>query len=123
MDTFVKNASNSPHFFPVLQSLITNEQVSHQLVGILLKYLMTHMDELGGYTPHQAALTLKLFKMSFLAINTYIAVNEAVLVPHLQKLILRCFECAGQAEDGSIYYQILRALFRWVTKAQQELIL
>lgn len=112
MDQFFRNASTSPHFFLVLQHLIVNEQVSHQLVGILLKYLMNHMNELGSYSQPQTGLTLKLFKLTFMAINTFISINEAVLVPHLQKLILRCFECAAQAEDSAIYYQILRALFR-----------
>lgn len=112
MDSFVQNAPQSPHFFPVLQMLITHETVSTQLVGILLKYLMGHIHELGDYTPQQATLVLKLFKTGFLAINTFIVQNESVLVPHLQKLILSCFEYAALADDGAVYYQILRALFR-----------
>lgn len=117
MDFFIEHAISNMHVFPVLQMLITHESVSHQLVGILLKYLMSHLTELGSLEKPRAALTLRLFKMSFLAINTYIATNEVVLVPHLQKLIMSSFAFAAKAQDPSIYYQILRALFRFVARS------
>lgn len=112
LESFVEQSMVNVHVLPVLQMLITHDTVSHQLVAILLKYLMTHLDGLGSLPKHRATLTLRLFKMSFLAINTYIATNEAVLVPHLQRLILSSFSFAAKAEDPAIYYQILRALFR-----------
>lgn len=112
MDFFLDQSLANPQVFPVLQMLITHESVSHQLVGILLKYLMTHLSEVGEFDKARASLTLRLYKMSFLAINTYIATNETVLVPHLQKLIMNSFAHAAKAEDPMIYYQILRALFR-----------
>jgi len=112
MNFFLDQSIANPQVFPVLQMLITHESVSHQLVGILLKYLMTHLEEVGHFEKTRAALTLRLFKMSFLAINTYIATNEVVLVPHLQKLIMNSFSYAAKATDPTIYYQILRALFR-----------
>ena len=112
MDFFLDQSTANPQVFPVLQMLITHESVSHQLVGILLKYLMTHLPEVGTFEKTRAALTLRLYKMSFLAINTYIQNNEIVLVPHLQKLIMKSFAHAAKAPDPTIYYQILRALFR-----------
>ncbi|EIW69900.1 hypothetical protein TREMEDRAFT_71446 [Tremella mesenterica DSM 1558] len=112
MDFFVEQATVSLHVFPVLQTLITHESVSHQLVAILLKYLMAHLGDLGHESKAKTSICLRLFKMSFLAINTYIASNESVLVPHLQKLIMESFEHAAKADDPAIYYQILRALFR-----------
>lgn len=112
MDFFVENALTNVHVFSVLQILITHESVSHQLVAITLKHLMAHLDEVGSYSPKKASLTLRLFKISFLAINTYITTNEVVLVPHLQKLIMRSFSLAPKANDPTVYYQILRALFR-----------
>ena len=112
MDFFVEHSITNPQIFPVLQMLITHESVSHQLVGTLLKYLMSHLSQVGDADKTRAALTLRLFKMSFLAINTHIGTNEIVLVPHLQKLIMDSFAYAAKATDPSIYYQILRALFR-----------
>ncbi len=114
MDFFIEQAITNMHVFPVLQMLITHESVSHQLVGILLNYLMSHLTKLGSLEKPRAALTLRLFKMSFLAINTYIATNETVLVPSLQNLIMNSFAYAAKAQDPAIYYQILRALFRQV---------
>ena len=112
MDFFFEQSIAISHVVPVLQMLITHESVSHQLVGTLLKYLMTHIEDVGGYDKPRAALTIRLFKMSFLAINTHIGTNEQVLVPHLQKLIMSSFASAAKASDPAIYYQILRALFR-----------
>ena len=114
MDFFLEQSLTNPQVFPVLQLLITHESVSHQLVGILLKYLMSHLGEVGEYDKPRASLTLRLYKMSFLAINTYIATNETVLVPHLQKLIMKSFAYAAKTDDPMIYFQILRALFRLV---------
>nr|XP_018259603.1 transformation/transcription domain-associated protein [Kwoniella dejecticola CBS 10117]OBR81761.1 transformation/transcription domain-associated protein [Kwoniella dejecticola CBS 10117] len=112
MAFFSELATTNAQIFPILQMLITHESVSHQLVAILLKHLMNNLEGLGTMDKHQATLTLKMFKISFLAINTYIANNEVVLVPHLQKLIMSSFEYAAKSEDPSMYYQILRALFR-----------
>lgn len=112
MDFFIDQAISNAHVFQVLQMLITHESVSHQLVGVLLRFLMTSLTDLGNMEKPRAALILRLFKMSFLAINTFIATNEVVLVPSLQKLIMSSFACAAKAHDPSIYYQILRALFR-----------
>lgn len=112
MDFFFEETMNNIHVFPLLQMLIVHESVSKQLVGILLKWLMGRLSKLSELPHHAAAVTLRLFKTAFLAINTYIASNEAVLVPHLQKLILNSFSYAAKAKDPAIYYQILRALFR-----------
>jgi transformation/transcription domain-associated protein len=112
MDFFVDLAAQNMHVFSVIQVLITHQDVSHQLVGILLKYLMDRLGEIGSQNKHRAHLTLRLFKMSFLAINSYIDKNEAVLVPHLQKLIMGSFTHAAKAADPTTYYHILRALFR-----------
>ncbi|WVR08546.1 hypothetical protein IAU60_005601 [Kwoniella sp. DSM 27419] len=112
MDFFSELAITNSQIFPILQMLITHEAVSHQLVAILLKHLMTNLEGLGSIEKPHAILTLKMFKISFLAINTYIASNEVVLVPHLQQLIMKSFEYAAKADDPAIYYQILRALFR-----------
>jgi transformation/transcription domain-associated protein len=112
MDFFVELAAQNMHVFSVIQVLITHQDVSHQLVGILLKYLMDRLGDIGSQNKQRAHLTLRLFKMSFLAINSYIDKNEAVLVPHLQKLIMGSFTHAAKAADPTTYYHILRALFR-----------
>ena len=112
MDFFVDLAAQNMHVFSVIQSLITHQDVSHQLVGILLKYLMDRLGDIGSQDKNRAHLTLRLFKMSFLAINSFIDKNEVVLGPPLQKLIMGSFTHAAKAADPTTYYHILRALFR-----------
>lgn len=112
MGLFIDMSIATPGVFPVLQMLITHETVSHQLVGILLKHLMDTLGDLGDSTYKRNQLVIGLYKRAFLAINTYIAANEIVLVPHLQKLIMDSFTHAAKAKEPLIYYQILRALFR-----------
>ncbi|KAL7422906.1 transcription-associated protein 1 [Cryptotrichosporon argae] len=112
MDFFIEHSLGNMHVFSLIQVIIPHEAVSHQLVAITLKYLMERLDDVGSYPKPRAALTLRLFKMSFLAINSHITSNEAVLVPHLHKLIMRSFALAPKSQDPIVYYQILRALFR-----------
>ena len=112
MDFFVEQCLTDTQAFAILQMLVTHQSVSQQLVGIMLKYLMDNLTAVGDYNPKRANLTLRLFKIAFLAINNFIADNETVLVPHLQKLILDSFSYAAKAKDQATYYQILRALFR-----------
>jgi transformation/transcription domain-associated protein len=112
MEFFITQSINGTHPFSVLQMLITHESLSHQLVGITLKYLMEHLSDLGSSDRMRAAFMVRMFKISFLAINSFNAANESVLVPHLQKFIIESFSLAAKADDPSIYYQILRSLFR-----------
>ena len=112
MDFFVEQSISNLHVFSVLQMLVTHESVSHQLVGVLIKHLMSQLESLRDFDMVHAGLALRLFKTLFLAINTFINTNVIVLVPHLQKLIMDCFRLAAQSPDSAIYYQILRTLFR-----------
>jgi transformation/transcription domain-associated protein len=119
MPLFIKESAIAPQFFPVLQTVCTHESVSTQVVAILLKYLMENLAEFGEMSPQDSNMTLKLFKMAFTAINHYIHSNESILVPHLQKLILGCLEHSARATEPAVYYQVLRALFRWVPSIVQ----
>lgn len=98
--------------------MLINNDVSHQTVGILLKYLMNNLESIGTQSKIEGALTLKLFKLSFMAVNQFIELNEPVLVPYLSKLIINSFAYAARAEDPTIYYQVLRALFRYVSRTR-----
>ncbi|KAJ9105954.1 hypothetical protein QFC19_003288 [Naganishia cerealis] len=112
LEFYCQQVLEYPHIVTLLQSMLSNVEVSHQTVAILLKHLMDNLESVGSQTKAQASLSLRLFKCAFMAVNSYIDVNEQVLVPHLAKLIINCFTFAAKAEDPSTYYQILRALFR-----------
>lgn len=100
------------HHIAILQNMLISIDVSHQTVAILLRYLMARLESIGQQSRAESSLTLKLFKLSFMAVNTFIDANEPVLVPHLSKLIVNSFSYAAKSPDPLIYYQILRALFR-----------
>lgn len=126
MDFFMDQALLNHHVLQVPQSLLVPmpqqmapqkamnhiQEVSHQLVSILLNYLTKGLPQFGDQDKKRTALTLKLFKLAFMAVNAYPEHNEPVLVPHLAKLITDCFTYAAKATDSTIYYSILRALFR-----------
>ncbi len=112
MDFFVEQVLENPHAITILQTMLVHNDVSHQTVAILLKYLMDNLEVIGDQDKTRSSLTLKLFKLSFMAVNSYIELNEPVLVPHLAKLIIDSFGYAAKSPDPIIYYQILRALFR-----------
>jgi transformation/transcription domain-associated protein len=112
LEFYCQQVLDYPHIVTLLQSMLSNVEVSHQTVAILLKHLMDNLENVGSQTKAEASLSLRLFKCAFMAVNSYIDVNEQVLVPHLAKLIINCFSYAAKAEDPSPYYQILRALFR-----------
>lgn len=112
LEFYCQQVLDYPHTVTLLQSMLSNVEVSHQTVAILLKHLMENLEKVGSQTKAEASLSLRLFKCAFMAVNSYIDVNEQVLVPHLAKLIINCFNYAAKAEDSSPYYQILRALFR-----------
>lgn len=112
LDFFLAQALEHHHIIQVLQTMLVHQSVSHQSVAILLKHLLAKLDKVGEQSKLEASLTLKLFKLAFMAVNTFIDQNEALLVPHLSKLIMDCFTYAAKAPDPWPYYQILRALFR-----------
>lgn len=112
LEFYCQQVLDYPHTVTLLQSMLSNVEVSHQTVAILLKHLMENLEKVGSQTKAEASLSLRLFKCAFMAVNSYIDVNEQVLVPHLAKLIINCFNYAAKAEDSAPYYQILRALFR-----------
>ena len=109
---YCKQLLDGPNIITLLQNMLVNNEVSHQTVGILLKHLMNNLESVGTQSKIEGALTLKLFKLSFMAVNQFIELNEPVLVPYLSKLIIDSFAYAAKAEDPAIYYQVLRALFR-----------
>lgn len=112
MDFYTAQVLEHNHHITILQNMLISAEVSHQTVAILLRYLMSRLEAIGHQSRNESSLTLKLFKLSFMAVNTFIDANEPVLVPHLSKLIIDSFAYAAKSPDPLIYYQILRALFR-----------
>ncbi|QRV75757.1 histone acetyltransferase SAGA, TRRAP/TRA1 component, PI-3 kinase superfamily TRA1 protein [Ceratobasidium sp. AG-Ba] len=94
------------------QLLLSSEMVSHQLVAILLRYLVGKLDTLGKQDQKSASITLRLFKMLFMSVTVFPELNEPILFHHLSKLIMDSLRLATKAADPTNYLLLLRGLFR-----------
>ena len=78
----------APALLGIPQNLLSNDAVSRRFVEILLKFLVARLEDLGTPDKKLASVSLRLFKMAFMAVTIFPEENEAVLEPHLTHLIL-----------------------------------
>ncbi|KAK9238263.1 hypothetical protein V1525DRAFT_117414 [Lipomyces kononenkoae] len=112
----------NPSLLHVPQFFLASEPTSANFAGILLKFLMERLEEIGQGDPLRANLLIRLFKLSFMAVNLFSTTNEEVFQPHLRNLILKCMSLATTAEDPLNYYLLLRTLFRSIGGGRFELL-
>jgi transformation/transcription domain-associated protein len=112
----------NPVLLGIPQTLLSNEGVSRRYVGIMLRFLVDRLDELGDADKKHASVTLRLFKMSFMAVTIFPEENEAVLQPHLSHLIMQSMKLASKASEPANYFLLLRALFRSIGGGRFELL-
>jgi hypothetical protein len=137
------------------QFLIANKGASYHACDVLLQYLTTHLHDLsehksdenavrgintkssagntqgqgqsaGHYENSTTTVLLAVFKFVFQSISMY-PENEPTLRPHLQTLIMTCFQHATDEADPSHtswhdnkHYTLLRQLFRTVSGGKFE---
>jgi transformation/transcription domain-associated protein len=109
---FFEAAVQRQHLLHLCQTLFNRESVSPTLLGIVLKFLVDRLHELGDHDNAIAVATIRLFKMAFLAVTVHPAVNEGILAPYLAKLIMESFPLAAKASKPANYFHLLRSLFR-----------
>ncbi|KAG0682333.1 transcription-associated protein 1 [Kluyveromyces marxianus] len=96
----------------VAQSFLTSEITSPNFTGILLKFLNSKLPELGNVDSNKSNILIRLFKLSFMSVNLFPITNEAVLLPHLNDLILNSLKYSTKAEEPLVYFYLIRTLFR-----------
>lgn len=96
----------------VAQSFLTSEITSPNFTGILLKFLKSKLPELGNVDSNKSNILIRLFKLSFMSVNLFPTTNEAVLLPHLNDLILDSLKYSVEAEEPLVYFYLIRTLFR-----------
>ena len=104
------------------QSLLSNELTSKRFVAILLRFLVDRLADLGGADKKHASVSLRLFKMAFMAVTIFPDVNEVVLQPHLSHIIMTSMKLASKASEPANYFLLLRALFRSIGGGRFELL-
>ncbi|KAI9230671.1 MAG: hypothetical protein DHS80DRAFT_12039 [Piptocephalis tieghemiana] len=87
---------------------------------ILLRYLLVRLGRLGQPGIEGRRL-LSLWNLIFSSYKVYPEANEALLLPHVGSLIVRCMRLAQPQEDGGIrYYLLLKSLFRTIGSGRYE---
>lgn len=94
------------------QFLLASEATSPAFCGMLLKFLMSKLDEVGSEEHNKTSVLLRLFKLSFMAVTLFSAVNEGVLLGWVRELITRSIELSVSADAPTNYFLLLRSLFR-----------
>ncbi|KAK9457474.1 hypothetical protein V1511DRAFT_170812 [Dipodascopsis uninucleata] len=117
-EAMMKNTSllHVPQFF------LASDPTSSNFAGIILKFLMNHLEDVGKGDALRSNLLIRLFKLSFMAVNLFSTTNEEVFQPHLRNLILDSMKFASTAEDPLNYYLLLRTLFRSIGGGRFELL-
>ncbi|SNX86514.1 related to TRA1 - component of the Ada-Spt transcriptional regulatory complex [Melanopsichium pennsylvanicum] len=113
---------NAPTLLGIPQNLLSNDAVSKRFVGILLRFLVDRLEELGKSDKKHASISLRLFKMAFMAVTIFPEENEVVLQPHLSHLIMESMKLASKADEPTNYFLLLRALFRSIGGGRFELL-
>ncbi|ODV88694.1 hypothetical protein CANCADRAFT_52791 [Tortispora caseinolytica NRRL Y-17796] len=94
------------------QFFLSSEATSTNCVIILMDFLVKNLENLGKSDSAQTSVMMRLFKLSFMAVNLFPTANEDSLLPYLQKLIVSCMKLSTSAEEPLNYFILLRTLFR-----------
>lgn len=106
----------------VPQNLLSMNSTSRRFVGIVLRFLADRLEDLGNADRKNATITLRLFKLAFMAVTIYPEENESMLQPHLGYLIMHSMKLAAKASEPSNFFLLLRALFRSIGGGKFELL-
>ena len=101
-----------PALLQIPQFLLASEATSPHFAGMLLQFLMSKIEDVGSSDINKATILLRLFKLSFMAVTLFSAQNEAVLLPHVNKLVTSSIRLSTTAEAPLQYFYLLRSLFR-----------
>ncbi|CZR69557.1 related to the component Tra1 of the SAGA complex [Phialocephala subalpina] len=96
----------------VPQFFLASEATSPSFAGMLLRFLMDRIDQVGTADVKKSSILLRLFKLAFMAVTLFSNQNEAVLLPHVLDIVTKSIELSTTAEEPMNYFLLLRSLFR-----------
>ncbi|KAK4104754.1 hypothetical protein N658DRAFT_418642 [Parathielavia hyrcaniae] len=94
------------------QFFLASEATSPSFCGMLLRFLMEHIEDVGSADIKKSSILLRLFKLAFMAVTLFAAQNEQVLLPHVVDIMTKSIELSTKAEEPMNYFLLLRSLFR-----------
>ncbi|ORE10738.1 hypothetical protein BCV72DRAFT_199208 [Rhizopus microsporus var. microsporus] len=122
IDFFFERMLINPSLLHLSQFFLVNEITTQGFAGILLKFLVDKIQELGEGDLHYSAVMLYLFRLTFMAVNVFPDSNEAILQPYLANLVMSCFKLAAKAKEPANYFLLLRSLFKSIGGGRFELL-
>ena len=124
--------SEIPHLYDMMfdqtallhipQFFLASEVTSPSFAGMLLQFLMDHLEDVGSSDVKKSSILLKLFKLSFMAVTLFSVQNEQVLLPHVTKILTKSIQLSANAEEPINYFLLLRSLFRSIGGGRFELL-
>ncbi len=96
----------------VPQFFLASEATSPSFAGMLLRFLMDRIDQVGTADVKKSSILLRLFKLAFMAVTLFSNQNEQVLLPHVVDIVTKSIELSTTAEEPMNYFLLLRSLFR-----------
>jgi transformation/transcription domain-associated protein len=96
----------------VPQFFLASEATSPSFAGMLLRFLMDRIDQVGTADVKKSSILLRLFKLAFMAVTLFSNQNEQVLLPHVLDIVTKSIELSTIAEEPMNYFLLLRSLFR-----------
>jgi len=112
----------NPNMIAIPQFFLGNENVTQSFASILLRYLMENLDSLSNGDEAHSVITIRHFKLIFMAVGLYPGINETILRPHLQNLVMGCLRSSYHAKDPMNYFTLMRALFRGIGGGKFEML-
>ncbi|GAP87643.2 putative FAT domain-containing protein [Rosellinia necatrix] len=94
------------------QFFLASEATSPSFCGMLLKFLMGRIDDVGSADVKKSSILLRLFKLAFMAVTLFATRNEQVLLPHVVDIVTKSIDLSTKAEEPMNYFLLLRSLFR-----------
>ncbi|KAK0720417.1 hypothetical protein B0H67DRAFT_643674 [Lasiosphaeris hirsuta] len=94
------------------QFFLASEATSPSFCGMLLRFLMERIEDVGSSDIKKSAILLRLFKLAFMAVTLFATQNEQVLLPHVVDIVTKSIELSTMAEEPMNYFLLLRSLFR-----------
>lgn len=129
MGDLFEHVVENPAALIIPQQFLANDNISKYFADILLNFLVDNLAVLDVPLPQTAKdLTqkekiaqslLKLFKILFASVS-FFPTNEPVLRLHIGSLVRKCLKHAATAKDPHNYLQMLRALFKTLTKSKGQ---
>ncbi|OAA68650.1 histone acetylase complex subunit [Niveomyces insectorum RCEF 264] len=111
-----------PHLFDMIfehtallhipQYFLASEVTSPAFCGMLLRFLMERIEDVGLADVKKASVLLRMFKLAFMAVTLFAAQNEQILLPYVVDIISKSVELSTRAEEPMNYFLLLRSLFR-----------